>query len=217
VSVAGIDQPMRIAALACGPADAVQWAAPERVADFFDAKGDIEALLAPLQPRFMAAEHPALHPGRSAQVHVGEQAIGWVGELHPRWCQGYDLPSAQGAPVVFELDLQALLERPVPVASLLPRQQYVLRDLALVVGEGVTHDALIEALNDDASGIVRSAQLFDLYRPKNTEGTAVSERSMAVRIALRDDESTLTDERIDAAVQQALERAQTRLGARLRA
>ena len=214
VSVAGIDQPMRVAALAYGPADTLQWAAPERVGDFFDAKGDIEALLAPVQPRFVAAEHPALHPGRSAKVHVGEQPIGWVGELHPRWCQAYELPSAHGAPVVFELDLQALLDRPVPVASPLPRQQSVLRDLALMVGDGVTHDALIAALNDDGSGLVRSAQLFDLYRPKSTES---SERSMAVRLELRDDQSTLTDERIEAVMQQALERVKTRLGARLRA
>ena len=220
VSVAGIDQPMRVAALAYGAADALQWAAPERAADFFDAKGDIEALLEPLQPRFVAAQHPALHPGRSAQVHLGGHPIGWVGELHPRWCQAYELTSAQGAPVVFELDLQALLERPVPVASPMPRQQSVLRDLALMVGESVTHDALIEALGDDTSGLVRSAQLFDLYRPKGTEGAQgkqASERSMAVRLELRDDESTLTDERIEAAMQQALERAKARLGARLRA
>jgi phenylalanyl-tRNA synthetase beta chain len=211
VSVAGLDQPMRVAALAYGAADALQWGAPERVVDFFDAKGDVEALLAPLQPRFVADEHPALHPGRSARVHVNSKAIGWVGELHPRWCQGYELPHA---PVIFELDLDALLERPVPTAAPLPRQQSVLRDVALVIGEGVTHDALIAALKDDASGLVRSAHLFDLYKLKGAEG---HERSLAVRLELRDDEATLTDERIEAVVQQAIARAETRLGARLRA
>jgi phenylalanyl-tRNA synthetase beta chain len=210
VSVAGIDQPMRIAALAYGAAEALQWGVPERAVDFFDAKGDIEALLSPLQPRFIADEHPALHPGRSARVQVNGQGIGWIGELHPRWCQGYELSSGQGAPVVFELDLHALLERPVPAASPLPRQQSVLRDLALVVGEGVTHDALISTLTDDASGLVRSAQLFDLYRPRDAQG---GERSMAVRLELRDDSATLTDERIEAVIEQA---RQARLGARLR-
>ena len=211
VSVAGLDQPMRVAALAYGSADTMQWGTPERMVDFFDAKGDVESLLAPLHVRFAAAEHPALHPGRSARVYVREQAIGWVGELHPHWCQGYELPHA---PVVFELDLDALLERPLPTATLLPRQQSVLRDVALVVGEGVTHDALIGALKDDATGLVRAAHLFDLYKPKAAEG---HERSMAVRLELRDDEATLTDERIDAVMQQAIERAKTRLGARLRA
>jgi phenylalanyl-tRNA synthetase beta chain len=213
VSVAGIDQPMRAAALAYGQADTLQWGTAERVTDFFDAKGDVEALLAPLQPRFVAAVHPALHPGRSARVHVNSKAIGWVGELHPRWCQGYELSSAQGAPVVFELDLDALLERPVPAATPLARQQSVLRDLALIVGEGITHDALIAALADDASGLVRAANLFDLYKPKAADN---NERSMAVRLELRDDDTTLTDERIDAVVQQAVARAETRLGARLR-
>ena len=211
VSVAGLDQPMRVAALAYGSAVTMQWGTPERMVDFFDAKGDVESLLAPLHVRFAAAEHPALHPGRSARVYVREQAIGWVGELHPHWCQGYELPHA---PVVFELDLDALLERPLPTATLLPRLQSVLRDVALVVGEGVTHEALIAALKDDASGLVRAAHLFDLYKPKAAEG---HERSMAVRLELRDDEATLTDERIDAVMQQAIERAKTRLGARLRA
>jgi phenylalanyl-tRNA synthetase beta chain len=86
--------------------------------------------------------------------------------------------------------------------------------VALVVGEGVTHDALIAALVDDTTGLVRSAHLFDLYKPKGTDG---HERSMAVRLELRDDNATLTDERIDAVMQQAIERATTRLGARLRA
>jgi phenylalanyl-tRNA synthetase beta chain len=214
ISVAGIDQPMRLAALAYGPVDALQWGEPERVVDFFDTKGDVEALLAPIAAQFIAAEHPALHPGRSAQVHAQGKAIGWIGELHPRWCQGCELPSAQGAPVVFELDVEALLERLLPTARPLPRQQSALRDVALVVGEGVTHDALIAALEDDTSGLVRSAQLFDLYKPKGADG---QQRSMAFRLELRDDNATLTDERIDAVVRQAIERATTRLGARLRA
>jgi phenylalanyl-tRNA synthetase beta chain len=151
-----------------------------------------------------------LHPGRSAQVQAHGQSIGWIGELHPRWCQGYELPHA---PVVFELDLHTLLERPVLSAAPLPRQQAALRDVALVVGEGVTHDALIAALKDDASGLVRSARLFDLYKPKAAEG---AQRSMAVRLELRDDNATLTDERIDAVMKQAIERATTQLGACLR-
>ena len=211
VAVAGIDQPMRVAALVYGPVDALQWGAPERMVDFFDAKGDVEALLAPMAVQFVAAEHAALHPGRSARVEVDNKAIGWIGELHPRWCQGYELPNA---PVVFELNLDALLERPVPAARPLPRQQSAWRDVALVVGEGVTHDALMAALEDDASGLVRSAQLFDVYKPKATEGY---QRSMAVRLELRDDEVTLTDERIDSVINQAIERATSRLGARLRA
>jgi phenylalanyl-tRNA synthetase beta chain len=215
VAVAGIEQPVRVAGLAWGPADSVQWGAGERSVDLFDVKGDVESLLDPIKASFVAGGHPALHPGRSACVEIDGRAIGWVGELHPRWCQGYDLPHA---PVVFELDLAALTARPLPAAQTLPRQQSTLRDLALVVGEGVTHAALIGALTDDASGLVRSAQLFDLYKPKaGSTGWSAGERSMAVRLELRDDDSTLTDERIDVAMAEALARAAQRVGARLRA
>jgi phenylalanyl-tRNA synthetase beta chain len=214
VSVAGIDQPMRVAGLAHGTADTLQWGQGERAVDFFDVKGDVEALLAPQLPRFIPESHPALHPGRSALVELDGRSIGWVGELHPRWVQGYELPQA---PVVFELELAALVQRPVPMALGIPRHQSVLRDLALVVAEGVTHDAVIEALSDDVQGLIRSARLFDLYRPKGASASMrADERSLAVRLELRDDEVTLTDERIDAAMTSALERAQRRLGARLR-
>ncbi len=215
VAVAGIDQPMRVAGLAWGSADSLQWGASERAVDLFDVKGDVESLLEPIKARFVAGEHPALHPGRSARVEVDGRAIGWVGELHPRWCLSYELPQP---PVVFELELAALIARPLPTAQALPRQQSALRDLALVVGEGVTHDALMAALTDDASGLVRSVQLFDVYKPKaGGAGWAVGERSMAVRLELRDDDATLTDERIEAALAEALARAGQRLGAKLRA
>ena len=214
-SVAGIDQPMRVAGLAFGPADAAQWGTAERGVDFFDVKGDVQALLAPLQASFVAAEHPALHPGRSARIELAGRAVGWVGELHPRWRQAYELPQA---PVLFELDLDAALARTVPAAAAVPRQQAAVRDLALIVPDRVSHDALIAAVLADGLGLVRSAQLFDLYKPKAVAaGMAADERSLAVRLELRDEEATLTDERIDGAVAATLIRLQSQLGARLRA
>jgi phenylalanyl-tRNA synthetase beta chain len=214
-SVAGIDQPLRVAGLAFGPADNVQWASPERNVDFFDVKGDVEALLEPRRARFVPAPHPALHPGRSARVELDGQAIGWCGEMHPRWRQAYELPRA---PMLFELDLAALQARVVPVAVAVPRQQSAVRDLALVLADHVSHDALIATVLDDAQGLVRSAHLFDLYKPASgSAGIAAGERSMAVRLELRDDTATLTEERIDAAIANVLERLHSQLGARLRA
>jgi phenylalanyl-tRNA synthetase beta chain len=214
-SVAGIDQPMRVAGLAFGPADSLQWGNPERNADFFDVKGDVEALLAPRRARFVPAPHPAMHPGRSARVELDGQVIGWCGELHPRWRQAYELPQA---PMLFELDLVALQARVVPVAVAVPKQQSAVRDLALVLADQVSHEALIAAVLDDASGLVRAAQLFDLYKPTSgSAGIAAGERGMAVRLELRDDAGTLTEDRIDAAVGTVLSRLQSQLGARLRA
>jgi phenylalanyl-tRNA synthetase beta chain len=214
-SVAGIAQPMRVAGLAYGPADVVQWGSTERPVDFFDIKGDVQALLAPRSARFLPGEHPALHPGRSARIDIDGHSVGWCGELHPRWRQAYELPQA---PILFELDLAVLQERSVPVATTVPKQQSAIRDLALVLPDHVSHDALIAATLDDPTGLVRAAQLFDLYKPKTaTMGIADNERSMAVRVELRDDSATLTDERIDAAIGSLLDRLHSQLGARLRA
>lgn len=213
-TVAGIHQPLRVGGLAWGPSDAAQWSQKDRAVDFFDVKGDLEALLAPRALRFEPAEHPALHPGRCAQVFVDGVAAGYVGELHPRWRQGYELPSA---PIVFEIELDAVLGRPLPQFESISRQQSAWRDLALVAGEAVTHNALMAAIHATPSPLVRSAQLFDIYKPAQpTADLAAGERSMAVRVELRDDEATLTDERIEAVVAEVLQTLSTRLGVRLR-
>jgi len=213
IAVAGIDQPRRIAALAWGPAQALQWSAKERMVDFYDIKGDLQTLLAPRQPRFVADTHPALHPGRCARVEIDGCAVGFVGELHPRWRQAYELPSA---PVLFELELDAVLARPLPAPQPLPRQPGAVRDVALVVAEAVAHDALIATLADDP--LVQRVTLFDIYRPTQPgAGLAAGERSLALRLELLDPAATLTDERIDTVVAAALARARQAHGARLRA
>ena len=212
-TVAGISQPMHVAGLTVGAAEGLQWGQAARAVDFFDVKGDVEALLWPLRPSFRAAEHPALHPGRSAEVLLHGQSIGWVGELHPRWRQAYELPAAVA---LFELRLDAVLERPVPQYRPVSRQQPAFRDLALVVGDGLNHDALVGAVGDDPEGLIRAVRLFDVYKPKSgTSDLGNGERSLALRLELLDDDATLTDERIEAAVHQALERARA-VGARLR-
>jgi phenylalanyl-tRNA synthetase beta chain len=216
-SVAGVRQPNRVAGLLFGPADMLQWGRKEQGADFFDAKGDLQALLAPRVPVFRAASHPAMHPGRCAEVLLDGQPVGHVGELHPRWRQAHELPQA---PVLFELELDATLDRALPAYRSVARQQPVWRDLALVLAEETPHDAVVNALCADPSGLVRSATLFDVYKPGAagpTAAMAAGERSLALRLELLDDASTLTDERIDVAVAAALTRAQQACGARLRA
>ena len=212
-AVAGIAQPLRVGGLAYGDAVATQWGSARRPVDFYDVKGDLEALLAPKDLRCTPAQDPALHPGRSARLWLGQQCVGVVGELHPRWRQAYELPHA---PVVFELDAAAALQRVVPAFAPIGRFQAVQRDQAFVVSDGVSHDDLLAALLDDPTGLVRHATLFDLYRPHSTGPVAKGEHSMAVRLELMDDAATLTDERIEAALRAARERALQRVGARLR-
>ncbi len=213
-TVQGIHQPMRVAALAWGSAQALQWGVKEQAVDFYDLKGDVEALLAPRKPEFVAAQHPAMHPGRCAQVWVDGQAIGYVGELHPQWRQAYELPSA---PVLCELDLDAALQRPVPVASPVPKFQAVARDIAVVVEDHVGHAQLMQAIwAADHAGLLRDAQLFDVYRPKATADAVPSLRSLAVRLTLNADDATLTDERIEPVVAAIVSSLQQRAGTRLR-
>jgi phenylalanyl-tRNA synthetase beta chain len=212
--VAGVDQPLRLGALAYGAAESPQWGHKERQVDFFDLKGDVEALLAPRRLVFVPGTHPALHPGRCARVELDGRAIGHVGELHPQWRQAFELPQA---PLLFELHLDEVLARQVPLATPVPKHQASWRDIALVVRDEVAHDQLIAALAQDDSGLVRSVSLFDVYRPAQP-GTDIGagEHSMALRLELLDDQANLTDERIDAAVAAAVQRACAAFGARLR-
>ena len=216
-TVQGFDQPMRIAGLASGSADMLQWGRKDQGVDFYDIKGDVEALLAPTKAQFVPGVHPAMHPGRCAQVLVDQKRIGFVGELHPRWRTMFDLAQA---PVLFELDLDPVLQRTVPVFKAVSKFQPVQRDIAMVVDDHVTHDALMAAIWAESSdGVLRDAQLFDVYRPKASKDADVaqpSERSLAVRLTLNSDESTLTEERIEAAVASVVARLVASVGARQR-
>lgn len=215
-TVAGFNQPMRVAGLAYGPRAALHWGQSDKSVDFFDIKGDVEALLAPLAAVFAPAEHPAMHPGRCASVSVNGKAIGFVGELHPKWRQGYELAQA---PLLFELDLDAVLQRPVPVFEAVSKLQPVERDIAVIVAEGVTHAALMAAIRGaDTRGLLKGATLFDVYRPQaGNTSMQQGEKSLAVRLVLSSDAATLTEEDIEAAVQAVLANLQAKLQARLRA
>jgi len=221
-TVAGYHQPMRVAGLAYGAQDALQWGSKSRPVDFYDAKGDVQALLAPLAPRFEPAEHPAMHPGRCARVLLGEQAIGFVGELHPKWRQSWGL---QAAPVLFELELDAVLQRPVASARPVAKRQLVERDVAIVVAERVTHDAVVAAAAGALPGeLLRSCVLFDVFRPQPPRAgeapaagaLAQGEKSLALRLTLGSDAAALADAEIDAAVQSVLKALSDTVGARLR-
>ena len=217
-TVEGFDQPMRVAGLVSGSADALQWGRKEQGADFFDAKGDVEALLAPLKAEFSPGEHPAMHPGRCAQVVLGGKVIGHVGELHPKWRQGYELATA---PIVFELALDAVLARSVPIFKPVAKFQSVQRDIAVVVADNVTHAALMAAVwGAPTAGLLRDAQLFDVYRPKLAKDAPAVEgstdRSLAVRLTLNSEDTTLTEEQIEATVKAVVDQLATAVAARQR-
>ena len=214
-TVRGVRQPMKVAGLAYGSPDGLQWGRKAQAVDFYDMKGDVQALLSPLQAEFGPAEHPAMHPGRCAVIRVDGRDAGFVGELHPRWRQKWELPHT---PLLFELDLDAVTARKVPAFEPVPRFQPAERDIAVIVREQVTHDQLLAAIRSaDTGGLLRDAFLFDVYKPQQaTAGLALDEKSLAVRLTLARSDATLTDEQIDAAVRAVVERISAQLGGRLR-
>ncbi|CAJ0738637.1 Phenylalanine--tRNA ligase beta subunit [Ralstonia edaphis] len=220
LSIAGYAQPMMAGGIAYGPSKEEQWGVQTRPVDFFDVKGDVESLLWPLQARFERAEHPALHPGRSARVVLNGRAIGWIGELHPRWLQKYDLPTA---PVVWELELDAITAVGLPKYHEVPRVPAVTRDIALVVRQDVAVQDLVDTFEKTAVGTpwqryLQGVVLFDEFRPKAaTAAIGAQEKSLAFRITLQDTDSTLQDDIVEAATQQLIRAAGDAFGARLRA
>lgn len=215
LSLAGYDQPKRVAALAYGPVVTEQWGQATRQVDFFDMKADLENLFAPKSLRFTRAEHPAMHPGRSAQVECDGKVIGYIGELHPRLQQKYDLPLA---PVMFEVALSALQAANLPGHREISKFQAVTRDLAIVVKQNVPAQALIDVFREeikkaDSCKFVQDLVLFDEYRGKGLEN---DEKSLAFRFSLQDTQGTLQDEIVEQAMAALLSAATTALAARLR-
>lgn len=209
--VPGFAQSWKLSGLAYGSALPEGWGSASRKVDFFDLKGDLEALLAPAQLRFEKLVHPALHPGRSARVLLDGREIGCLGELHPEWVQKYDLPQA---PVVFELDFDAVKAAQVPVYAEVSKFPPVIRDLAIVVDQDVALQTLLDGLKGQVSSLVQDIQLFDVYVGK---GIPENKKSLAFRIVMQDTQRTLQDSEVDAAMQQLVSCFEQAFGAQLRA
>jgi phenylalanyl-tRNA synthetase beta chain len=201
---AGSDAPVetrRIAAVACGDAAAEQWGVAARKLDFHDLKGDLDSLaaLSGATLDYRASAEPFAHPGRSADVYRVNEAgdgvhLGWIGQLHPRLQQALGLDAdAYG----FELALDALLARPLPRARALSKYPSVRRDLAFVVPESVSWDAMQATARQAAGPALRELRLFDRYAGKGVE---TGFKSLAMALILQDETRTLTDRDVDAVV-----------------
>ena len=214
-TVAGIDQPLRVAGLLYGPRRAAHWEGKSAAFDFYDLKSHVEALLSPRRVTVVAKEHPALHPGRSAFIEVDGQTVGVMGELHPRWRQQWGWSQA---PLLFELDFEAVSQRPVPAFQAFSKFPAVERDLALWVPAGVTHAQLQAVLSAVAAShsSLQSATLFDVYRPKEGAEPTQPAASWAVRLRLQKSDGSLADAEIDQVVTEALRALESTCGARLR-
>jgi len=209
-AAAGYAQPIRLGGLAYGGPAPEQWGQESRDVDFFDVKGDVEALVAPRRVATETMEHPALHPGRSASIAVDGVDAGWLGELHPRLVRHFGLPKA---PVVFELAVNALVALRMPAGKPVSRVPIVRRDLGLVVDDNVPAQALLDVLNDTKPPHVEAIRLFDVYRG---HGLTEGKKSLAILVLMQDTSRTLTDADIAATEACLLAAAREKFGATLR-
>ncbi len=205
---------LRVAAVACGTARDEQWSSKLQDVDFYDMKADVESLLALANAsniEFRAdAESAFAHPGRSASVWRDGQRIGWIGQLHPRLRKALDLDTEV---IACELDLEPVLARKVARAGEISRYPSVRRDLALVVPEATTWDALRSSLSAALTHRLRDVVVFDQY---HGPGLEKGSKSIAMGLILQEVSRTLTDADADLAVADALAALARDCGATLR-
>jgi phenylalanyl-tRNA synthetase beta chain len=192
-----------------GDARPEQWGEKARPVDFHDLKGDVEALTEGVG-RWVAGGPECLHPGRRAQLLIGEQVAGFVGALHPELARQLDLT---GEVLVAELDLESVRSRTMPQPGELSRFPSVRRDLALVVPEAVDYASLDRCVVAAAGILLRELRLFDVYRGAGIETGC---KSFAIGLILQDDSRTLSDVDVDRLVAAVVERAAAELGAQVR-
>ncbi|MFA7530334.1 MAG: phenylalanine--tRNA ligase subunit beta [Castellaniella sp.] len=217
LDVAGVEQPMHLAAAAWGPAVVEQWGCDRRQVDFYDVKRDLEALAGERaqELRFLPEAHPALHPGPSARIWMDDAPIGWMGEVHPRWMQALEL---NHPPVVFEVVAAALETLSLPRLKTWSRQPVVVRDLAIwldaAVSFGQVSDTLEQTkLRHSELDIIQEVRLFDVWRDQAAQS---GQKSLALRFWLQDQQATLDDARVEHCMDLLLQALQAAHGARLR-
>lgn len=199
----------RISGLAYGDDLPEQWGEGARSVDFYDVKADVDHLTFG-RAEYIATEHPALHPGQSAKVMLDGKAIGWIGKLHPKWQQHYQL--SKGA-ILFELNFAALQQSKVPTYSEVSKFPPIRRDMAVLVDESVSVAQLLNAIQSAKLEFMSEVGLFDVYRGK---GVPDGKKSLAFLISMQSSDKSLTDADADKAMNGVLEIVKNRFGAELR-
>lgn len=206
---AGFTETTRISGLAYGDVMPEQWADAARNVDFYDVKADVDVLTNG-RAQYVAATHPALHPGQSAQVVLNGNVIGFIGKLHPKWQQHYQLPRSA---ILFELDVAPLLQSQVAKYQEIAKFPPVRRDLAVLVDDTLSVQAILSTMQQAKIEYVTEIALFDVYRGK---GIAENKKSLAFLVLMQDTQKTLTDTEADTIMAQLRNLIAQEYGAELR-
>ncbi len=207
-----------VAAVACGSAVPEQWGVDTRKTDFFDLKGDLEALLSLRghagglsgEVEFRNIELAWLHPGQAAMVSIDGIDIGWAGSVHPAILKQLEIKDSV---LAFELDIDIFSKRELINTKNISRFPFVRRDLALVVPENINFAEIKRNVIDLSGDLLINLILFDLYSGQNVEK---GYKSMAIGLILQNVSCTLTDEVVDSLVQNVVQGLEKRLDAQLR-
>jgi phenylalanyl-tRNA synthetase beta chain len=201
-----------LCAVLSGSIAELSWHGDKEALDFFDAKGVLENLLnrLGLEATFEESGDDSLFPGRSASVIIARDEVGVVGDLHPKVAQAFEL---RGGVCLIEVDVAKLLNKAAGLKKYRPIHRFppVTRDVALVVSEEIAYQKIEEIMQ--SSPLVRGLSLFDLYTGEQIpEGS----KSFAIRVVYQSPDCTLTDEEVNQAQEQILDRLHRELGATLR-
>ena len=205
----GYQETTRISGLAYGEALPEQWAEAARSVDFYDVKANVDALTSG-RAQYVAAQHPALHPGQSAEVMLDGKSIGFIGKLHPKWQQHYQLP--QGV-MLFELDLSPLQASCVARYQEVTKFPPIRRDMAVLVEDKVSVGELLAVMHQAKVPFVTEIALFDVYRGK---GIPENQKSLAFMVMMQDNQKSLVDADADNVMASLLDLIQKSHGAALR-
>lgn len=210
----GVCETAVLAGLATGERWPVQWGAANSEVDFFDVKADLESWFDSTgrsrELRFESAQHPALSRGQTARIRLGESNVGWLGAVHPELQRRLDLK--RGA-ILFALRLDDALDARVPTFEAYSKFPSVRRDIAVVVDEHVSADALVEHASAAAGTLLQRVVIFDVYRGRGVDSRR---KSVALGLILQDVYRTLTDADADQAVRSVTRRLERELGATIR-
>lgn len=209
-----LSQERCIAGLVSGPLLPEQWGEQAQDVDFYDMKGDLEALLSttgkPGMFHFVPESHPALHPGQSAKIVYDDKNIGWVGAIHPAIEK--EIGISQQA-FVFELSLSCFEQAAVPRFTPVSRYPAIRRDLAMLIASTTTAAELETVVRKNADSTLKNFHLFDVYEG---EGIDSGRKSIAFGLTFQDQSRTLEDGDIDHALSRILSALSETLGATLR-
>lgn len=209
VGKSSFEEVTRISGLAYGAVMPEQWGQATTVLDFYDVKADVEAL-ASERMTFLPDQHQALHPGQTSRILIDNVPIGWLGKLHPKWQQHYQL---SGNTFLFELDVQPLLQQRLPKYQEIPKFPPLRRDLAILVDETIHVNKILQTMREACLPHVIEISLFDVYRG---QGVSSGKKSLAFRVLMQDTQRTLMDAEADAVMTNLLQLLENSYQAKLR-